>query len=438
MLDVRPLEGIRVFELTIAIAGAATGRYLAYYGAEVIKVESRLNPDVSRRGSGWHAMNEHGIEVWMDSSPHVMENMWGKKSIGLNLKAPDGIEASRRLLSQCDIFLTNYSPPAIEALGLDYESVRKIRPDIIHIVLSAYGSTPDPYYSYLAYGPNQTPLAGLDDLTGWPDRSPSGISNNSYADFLNGSSGLFAVLAALDYRDRTGEGQCIDLSQFEGSISLLGPNLLDMERNGNVPSRMGNRSPWVAPHGVYPCRGKERWVAISVFNEDEWFALCAAVEHLEWADDPRFFTLQQRLANQDELDSLISEWTSRYTPVEIAESLQEVGVAAAPVMDIPGLVVDPHLAARDFWILAEDTRFGKELGTGQSIHLSDTPGHITRAKPCLGEDTLQLLRDVCDFSDAEIEGMIERRAVFPMARPEIKLQRPYRPWIGHFMPQLPW
>lgn len=435
----RPLDGIRVFELSVAIAGPVCGRYLAHFGAEVVKVESLRHPDVIRfLGSGWLPRDRHGAQAWADSGPFANEFMTGKRSVGLDLKSPGGIAAARRLLESCDVFVSNYTAPALAALGLDYESVRRIRPDIVYASISGFGADPEtPYYSYVSWGPNQGPLSGLDDLTGWPDRPPSGVVSVAYPDYSNGIHGAIGVLAALEHRDRTGEGQIVDLSQQEATVALLGGALFQLETASHGPSRDGNRHPQAAPHGIYPCRGRERWVAISCFNDAEWRALAAVAERREWAEDPRFRTLEDRLANAEALDELVAGWTGGRFDSEVSEWLQRAGVAAAPVLEGARVATDPQLEARGFWILADHAHYGKDLATGNPIRLEETPGGVGRVAPALGQDNAHVLGSLCGYTAAEIEALVAEGAAFPCVV-DVRLERPYLRWIRHFMPVLDW
>ncbi|MBI2867011.1 MAG: CoA transferase [Chloroflexi bacterium] len=436
--DTRPLSGLRVVALENSYAGPSCTRYLAEFGAEVIRVESRRNPDQNRTlGSPWLPKDKYGLEVWMDSGPGLTEFSSGKMSIGVDLKTPEGMDVLARLLPLADVFLTNISAPAVASLKLNYEAVRSLKADIIYVAVTGFGLTPGPYYDFLALGTNQAALAGLDELTGWPDRPPSGIPF-AYADYINGLYPLVAILAALDWRDRTGEGQCIDLSQFESTVALLGPHLLDYQTSGHSAGRMGNRLPWAAPQGVYPCRGNDRWVAISVSTDAEWLALCRVAQHAEWVEDSRFASASARLSNHDALDEAITGWSRQHTDTEIAEWLQTAGVAAMPVLDIPRLAIDPHLLARDFWLLADHTRYGKDLATGNPIRLQATPGYPDRAGPSLGQDNKAIVGDLCGLSSQDMQALVDKGAVFPMAAPNVKLERPYLQWVRHFMPDLPW
>jgi len=439
--DDRPLAGVRVFELSIAIAGPTCGRYLAHFGADVIRAESRRNPDPVRViGSAWVPMDDPSIgDARPDTSPMVNEYSAGKRCIGLDLKTDGGREVARRLLPTCDVFLTNYSGPALKDLGLDYEGVRALRPDVIYVAMHAFGAVEDaPYYDYVAWGPNQAPLTGLDDLTGYPGEAPAAIAAFGYPDY---SSGLYAVLAtcaALEWRDRTGEGQLCDVSQFEATVSLLGPILLDHERNDTTPARMGNRLEWSAPEGVYPCSGDDRWVAISAYSEEAWRALAEVAGHPEWLADTRFFDMAARVANHDALDEVLSDWTRNHTADEVATWLQAAGVAAGPVMDPPAILADTHVAQRGFWLTGAHARVGEDLVTGNAIKLHDTPGWIERAGPSLGEDNADVLGDVCGYTDEEQQALVDAGAVFPMAAPDLSLQRPYRAWAPAAFPHLPW
>ncbi|MGH7896874.1 MAG: CaiB/BaiF CoA transferase family protein, partial [Candidatus Binatia bacterium] len=404
-----------------------------------IKVESRRYPDVIRYlGSGWLAKDRFGPEVWGDCGPAVSEFVTGKRSLGLDLKSPAAKPITKRLLERTDVFISNYSAPAVKALGLDYESVRAVRPDVIYASISGFGCDPaTPYYDFVSWGPNQAPIIGLDDLTGWADRAPSGFSATAFPDYSNGAHATVAVLSAILRRDATGEGEFIELAQLEATAATLGPWFTDAQR-GRAPRRDGNRVPGAAPHGVYPCRGTDRWVALAVFADEEWRALSAAAEHPEWAEDPRFATADARRANQDTLDEAIAAWTRASTDDAVAERLQRVGVAAAPVLDNARVALDPQLRSRSFWALAEHARFGADLVTGNPIALSGTPGAAGRAGPSFGQDNDYVLGEVCGYSREEIDSFVAARVVEPMASPGVELDRPYLSWIRHFMPELPW
>jgi benzylsuccinate CoA-transferase BbsF subunit len=436
----RPLDGIRVFELSTAIAAPICGRTLAHFGAEVVKVESRQHPDVMRLlGPNWVSKQELGAEAWADCGPLLNEFLGGKRSVGVDLKTTEGKEIARRLIRRSDVFLSNYSAPAVKALGFDFASLRAIRPDIVCASVSGFGIDEQaPYYNFLAWGPNQAPLIGLDELTGWADRSPAGFNAFSYPDFSNGLHAAFAVLTALEHRDRTGEGASIDLSQQEATAAILGPWLVQAQQE-NRPRADGNRAPGFAPHGIYATCARERYVAIAVSSDEEWAALCDVADRPKWRGDPRFQSAEARLAHQDELDSAITDWTTTETDDAIAERLQRAGVPAAAVLDNARVAIDAQLRDRGFWMLPEHARFGRDLVTGCPLKLSRSPGSLDRAGPSFGQDNDYVLGEICGYSQSEIDSLIANQVVQSMSRPgEIRLQRRYWPLMRHFLPELPW
>jgi crotonobetainyl-CoA:carnitine CoA-transferase CaiB-like acyl-CoA transferase len=428
---------LRVVELATAIAGPVCTRYLAYFGAEVIKVESREYPDTFRYyGSRWLSREEYGPGVWQDSSPTMNDFSAGKRSVGLNLRSDAGRQAMERLLARSDIFVSNFTADALARLGLTYERVRAIRPDIIYLSMTGFGLD-GPYAGFVAWGKNLSALTGIDDLTGWADRPPSGISLVAYSDQTSGLYGFIAVLAALAHRDATGEGQFIELSQFEATVALLGSLILEADLTGRIPRRQGNAVPEAAPQGVYPCRGQDEWVALTVADGAQWQALCRVMGRPDWAGDPGLASMAGRAARRAELDAEIARWTSQHTAAEVAAWLQAEGVPAMPVLDHGALARDEHLVGRGFWSFAPQPRFGLELLTGVAIRLRSTPGGFWRAGPPLGWDNDYVLGELCGYSEAERRRLVEEGAVFPPARPELRLTRPFRRYIGTLLPNYP-
>jgi benzylsuccinate CoA-transferase BbsF subunit len=436
----RPLEGLRVFELSIAIAAPSCGRYLLHHGADVFKVESPKNPDVARLfGSAW-ARDREDIELmgaWLDTGPYVSEMSAGKRSVGLDLKHPDGIAAARRLLAQCDILITNYSAPAVKALGLGYEDARQIRPDLVYVALPGFGTDAGkPYYEYLSWGPNQAPLVGLDELTGYPDQEPSGVATVAPPDYSAGLHGLIAVLAGLAHRDRTGEGTFVDGSQYEATVALLGPFLLDYQLTGRLQTRMGNRQPGSAPEGVYPARGDDRWIAISVTSDDAWGALGRVAGNPPWAGEARFAAAAGRAAHHDELDDLLSGWTAEYSADDLAARLQEAGVPAYAVLDNEALFADPQVRDRRWYQVRPNTRFGRDLFGGNPQRLTGTPGHTATAGPELAEHTVSVLCEVAGMAPEEVENLVKAGAAFTAMQPDLVLQRPYDRYLPVLVPNI--
>jgi benzylsuccinate CoA-transferase BbsF subunit len=424
----RPLEGLRALELSIAIAAPTVGRQLAHFGAEVIKIESPTNPDIARLfGSAWAREDMARLgRAYLDTGPYVSEMSSGKRSVGLDLKHPDGVAAALDLIRHTDVFVTNYSTPAVRALGLGYEACAAVKPDLVYVALPGFGSDEStPYYEYLAWGPNQAPLVGLDDLTGYPDQEPSGIATVAPPDYFSGYHAVIGVLSGLAHRDRTGEGSFVDLSQYEATVALLGPFLMQQAATGHTVGRMGNRQAGSAPEGVYPCRGEDRWVAISVTDDAAWQGLGRALGGPAWASDPRFASVEGRLANHDELDELIGAWTAQHSPEEVAAWLQEQGVAAYSVLDNSETILDPQVRDRGWFMVRPSSRFGRDLLTGSALRLTGTPGDIERAGPMMAEDTDALLRDVAGYDQARIDALVASGAAFRAHDPDIALRRPY-------------
>jgi benzylsuccinate CoA-transferase BbsF subunit len=418
------LDDVSVVELSIAIAAPSCGRALAFHGADVVKLESRRNPDVARLfGSAW--ARDLDPDVYMDTSPYLGEMSANKRSVGLDLKQTAGREAALALLATADVFLTNYSTPAVRSLGLDYDDVLAVNPDIVYVALPGFGSdATQPYYGFLAWGPNQAPLVGLDALTGYPDQEPAGIATIAPPDYFAGLHALAAVLTGLEHRDRTGEGSFVDIAQFETTVSCLGPFLLDHALSGSTPERSGNRLAWLAPQGCYPCRGEDAWVAVTVADDEQWAALASVIGGD--LDDPELAGLAGRLAHQDELDAHIGAWTVTQTPAEVASRLQDVGVPAYEVLDNIGVLHDPQILDRAWFQLVPSTRFPDgDVFSGHAIHLADTPGAWWRAGPSMGEDTAEVLTRVGALAPADVDRLVATGAAFGPAAPEQTLRRPY-------------
>jgi benzylsuccinate CoA-transferase BbsF subunit len=421
----KALDGVRVVELSIAIAAPAAGRLLAFHGADVIRIESRVHPDVIRLlGSAW-ARTDENRAVFMDSSPYLAEFDAGKRCVGLELKQPGGLDVAKRLVAQADVFLTNYSTPAVRALGLGYEDVRAVNEDIIYVALPGFGSDEKlPYYPFVAWGPNQAPLVGMDAITGYPDQEPCGIATVAPPDYLASLHAVTAVLAGLEDHDVSGDGCYVDISQFEASVAFLGPFIFENQLTGREQQRVGNRDARMAPSGVYPCGGVERYVAISVGDDAMWSALCRLAGK-GWDDDSRFTTVADRLARHDELDELLAGWTSGHGAEELAARLQEVGVAAHAVLDAPGVLTDAHVRERGWFKVRPSGRFERDLFSGQPIRFSNTPADVATSAPALGEHTVEVLREVAGLTEAEVGALLEKGVAFNAADPERVIRRPY-------------
>ncbi|TMB99973.1 MAG: CoA transferase [Chloroflexi bacterium] len=390
MPDNRPLYGIRVLDLTQVYAGPTCTRVLADLGAEVIKVEGLRRMDITR--NFLIADNDSAGDYWNHGGYFPYRNA-GKKSLTLDWGDPGAIELLKRLVPECDIVAESFTPRVMAAHGLDYESLTKLRPDIIMISLSGYGQT-GPWRDYSGYGMGLEPASGLSSITGYPGGDPlrTGIS---FTDPYSGMVGAGAVLAALHYRRRTGKGQYIDLSEQESAIPVMGYALMDYAMNGRPAERMGNRSHWFAPQGCYRCAGEDSWLVITIRDDAEWQAFCDAIEHPEWATDERFADVLGRFANHDSLDDLIT-----------------AGVIAAAVLNPKQALLDPHLRERGFFERVEHTGIGpqpmpRQLGARFSAFETDAQAPA----PKLGEQNREILQGMLGLSDEELASLTERKVI---------------------------
>jgi crotonobetainyl-CoA:carnitine CoA-transferase CaiB-like acyl-CoA transferase len=391
--DLASLEGLNVVDFSWAFAGPFIGSYLGDYGAKVIKIESNSNLDITRVTSPY----KHGISGINRSGCFLVPNN-SKMSLTLDLKHPKSSQIIEKLMNWADVVVENFGTGVMDRLGLDYEKLKTINPNIIMLSATIQGQT-GPRASFTGYGWNTVALTGIGNLTGWPDRSPVGTLQ-AYPDSVVPWFGVVAILAALDYRRRTGKGQYIDISQYETTCQFLAPLVMDYVVNHNLSTRSGNQSSYSAPHGVYRCRGNNRWCAISVFAESEWEAFRKTLGYPVWTKEERFSSLQQRKENEERLNELVEEWTRRYTPEEITEKLQEAGVPAGIVKTNKELFEDPQLEYRGYFQLVDHTEIGKCYQQGWPIILSESPVHIKPA-PCLGEHNEHVCTKFLGLSDEE-------------------------------------
>jgi len=395
----RALAGLKVVEFAVYAAGPMVGKHLGEHGATVIRVESRSRPDGFRVHYPPYKDNVPGLNR---TGSFALFND-SKLGITLNLKAPRGREIAHRLVRWADVLIENFVPGVMERNGLDYSTCAALNPGLIYLSSCNMGQT-GPKAHQRGFGSQLTSQSGFTYLTGYPDGDPM-LLFGPYIDFIAVGFGLIAVLAALDYRRRTGRGVYIDLAQYEAGLQFIIPALLDYEVNGRVMTRLGNRSPHAAPHGVYPCRGDDRWCAIAVCSEDEWRALCRAVGHPEWAEDPRFRSLEARKAHEDELDALLSRWTAERTPREVMEVLQGAGVRAGAVNRLSDLFSDPQLLYRRVWRELPHAELGTFHYEAPPFILSETPAEL-RPSPLLGEHNLLVYRDILGCSEEEVHALV--------------------------------
>ena len=375
-------------------AGPSATRILADQGAEVIKVESD------------QALAVVGGPASRTSRGLGQRHNWnaGKLSISLNMKTPEGVAIAKRLVAVSDVVAENFSGRVMSGWGMDYESIRQIKPDIIMLSMSGFGRT-GPWKDRVSYGQTLQAMSGFTELTGFPENDPCGPAS-AYSDAVAGMAGAQAILLALIHRARTGEGQWIDLSQFEALSSLLGPLVLDLSANKSDAraGRTGNRLPHdgAAPHGAYPCRGEDRWVAIAVFTDQDWAAFVGAIGQPPWTGDARFATALSRRNQADALDSLVESWTLQHTPEEVMRRLQTAGLAAGVVQTGKDLAEDPQLKHRGFFRRVLDGQEVPRTIEGPPYKLSRTPGDVKRGAPEFGSHQTYVLREVLGMPDDEL------------------------------------
>jgi benzylsuccinate CoA-transferase BbsF subunit len=292
----------------------------------------------------------------------------------------------------------------MQKLGLAYEELIKVKPDLIMLQSSNQGQT-GPQARVKGFGIHLEGLAGFTYLSGQPDKAPV-VMAGLVTDWFSGHLGVCALLAALDHRRRAGEGQYIDLSQCEAGFHLLAAPFLDYTANGRVAERMGSGIPYAAPHNIYPCRGEDRWCAITVFTEEDWQRFCHAVNKDEWIEDPRFVTLLARKANEDELDRLIGEWTSKHTAEEVMDILQAKGLSAGVVKNPKDIHEDPQLKHRRHFIELEHREIGRHRYEDDGYRLSETPAESCMAAPCLGEHNYYVYTEILGMSDEEFTELL--------------------------------
>ena len=396
------LKGIKVVEFAAYAAGPVVGKHLADHGATVVHIESKARPDGFRTHYPPYKDNIHGLNR---SGLFALCNN-DKLDVTLNLKkTPKATELAKKIVAWSDVVIENFSPGTIKRLGLDYETLKKVKPDLIMLSSSNLGQT-GPHAQHPGFGSQLSSLAGFTNLIGYPDGSPQ-MLYGPYIDYIAVAYGAAAILAALDYRDRTGKGNYIDTAQYETGLQFLAPILLDYKVNGKVARRNGNRDPSAAPHGAYPCKGEDSWCVISVFSDEEWKSLCQAMRNPDWTKEKRFATHRRRKDNEDELDQRMGKWTARFSAREITEKLQAAGVRAGIVNTMRDLYSDPQLKHRDQWVELEHPEIGKMHYQRPPFILNKTPAGPERCDPLLGEHNDYFYKELLGISEKEYRALVD-------------------------------
>ncbi len=392
-------EGLKVVDFSWAAAGPQVGRELAEHGATVIRVESHTHLDPLR-----------AFQPFKDSTPGVDRSAFyaeyntNKLSVSLDLARPRGRELALKLVEWADLITESMAPGAMAAMGLDYESCHKANPMVIYLSTSQQGED-GPHHRFKGVGHHVNAVAGYSSTTGWPDSDPTMVFT-AYSDFVAPWYSLIAVMGALMRRRRTGRGLRIEQSQLECGVSFLGAHLLNWAVNRKDLRRRGNRDSHMSPHGVYPCRGADRWVAIAARDDQQWRSLCLASGNPEWLTDPRFATVISRKRNEDELDGLIGEWTRSFTAEQVMALLQEAGVPAGVVQTCEDLLSDPQMKHRGHYRVLHHPAIGPHSYHAPAYRLSETPCELRRAGPALGQDNDYVYKQVLGMTDDDISDLM--------------------------------
>lgn len=423
-----PLAGVRVMDMTTAWAGPFGGRVLACLGAEVIHIESATRLDLWR-GAG------HGLDPirYPDLDPGERpynrtvlfnsQNM-NKLSLTVDVKKPGGRDVLLKLAAVSDVVLSNFTPGTLDRMGLGYDALKEVKPDIIVLEMPAFGNT-GPMAHHGALGPGMEFSSGMSAFVGYESEGPM-PTGPAYLDPIGGYNAAAAILTALVCRQAAGQGQYIEMSQVEAAMPFIGELILDSLETGVSPDAHGNRVAHAAPHDAYPALGIDTWVAIGVASDDEWRKLAEMIGAPHLGVDERYATKQARWKNQDELREPISNWTRQITKHDAAARLQAAGIAAAPVQNGKDIVEDSYLSERGFFTTLDHPEAGRRTYQGLPFKLSLTPGGQHRAAPCLGEHTEMILRDILHLSEADVAALEQSGTISnvpPGATPSAKVEK---------------
>jgi crotonobetainyl-CoA:carnitine CoA-transferase CaiB-like acyl-CoA transferase len=394
------LADIKILDFTWVMAGPAATRVLADYGATVVRIESTRRLDTGRTIGPFHD-GQPGVE----HSGFFHNVNAGKLGLTLDLSQAAGRDVARDLVRWADVVTESFSPHVMHAWELDYAALRQVKPDIIMISTCLMGQS-GPYAQFAGFGNLAAAISGFFSLTGWPDRPPAGPFG-AYTDYVAPRFTAVAILAALEYRRRTGQGQYIDQSQAESALHFLTPALLDYTVHSRSQERVGNADAHLAPHGVYPTAGQDRWLALAVRTDAQWQALCEVMRRPDLGHDPRFATLAARLTHREALDTIVAVWTHEHSAQEAEAMLQARGIPASAVQNSQELYRDPQLLHRGHFVQLPEPLHGTTTVEASRFRLSRTPAHIERAGPTLGRDNQYVLETILGYSPERIAALAD-------------------------------
>ena len=391
--DVLPFAGINVADFAWVGVGPISSKYLADHGATVVRVESENRPDVLRGGGPF----KDAIPGW-NRSQFFGDFNTSKQSLALDLKSDEAVEIAKKLIAWSDVVIESFAPGAFERMGLSYDDVRKLNPEIIMVSTCLMGQT-GPAASLAGYGYHAAAIAGFYEVTGYPDRSPSGPWT-AYTDTIAPRFISALLGAAIDHRRRTGKGCYIDLAQLEAALHFLAPEILDFQATGFAPTRAGNRARDAAPQGCYPCAGTDQWCAIAVDSDEQWRALCNEIGKSELAAG--FATHSDRLGAHDEIDDVLAEWTGKQDPRDVMHRLQAAGVPAGMVQRSSDLLTDPQYAHREFYRFMDHAEMGHIPYAGHQYRIRGYGNGPRGPAPLLGEHSFEVLTQVLGLEEDEV------------------------------------
>jgi crotonobetainyl-CoA:carnitine CoA-transferase CaiB-like acyl-CoA transferase len=406
--DRRPLEGVRIVDLTMGWAGPTAARHLSDLGAEILKVEACQYPDWWRGTdlrAEFIAQQKYEKILWFQ----LMNR--NKLGITLDLTNPEGADLLKRLVAESDAVIENYSSEVLVKLGLDYSVLSRVNPNVIMLSMPAFGSN-NKWSACRGYGSTLEQASGLPTVTGFPDDPPT-MNQTAYGDPVGGFNAAAALMAALLHRQETGEGQNIDLSQVECMIPFVAPELISQSALGHTPDRIGNRHAVHVPHGCFRCAGDDRWIAVAVTDDAAWRALCAVMQRSDLAD----LSVAQRRAREEELEAVLAAWTLPRDADEIMAKLQRVGVAAGVVRVPMDLDRDPHLAARGFWHRHDRPFIGEHWHSSAPFREGKEAYPVRHVAPTLGQHNDAILRERLGLSAAEIQRLAEADIIGTIPKP---------------------
>lgn len=397
----RPLDGIRVTDFSWVGAGPITTKLLAAFGADVIRVESTIRPDITRLAPPF----KDGV-AGVNRSGYYNNRNPGKRSIVLDMRREEARQIAKVLIEKSDVVINNFTLGTMEKWGLGYEACRVARPDVIYVAMLLHGST-GPHRDFMGFGSTMNALVGLNHLTAPPDGEPRGTGTN-YPDHVpNPAHAMFAIIVALLHRGRTGEGQYVEITQTETALNIVAPALMNYANNGVVEGPQGNHRPHAAPHGVYEtCRPRE-WIAIEIRTDEEWQRLREVLGYPGWSGDVRFERMEGRLRHRVELDRMLAESTASYGRDELCDRLVACNIRAAVVANGRDAVMDAQLNARRHWVYLDHPEVGYSLYDDVPIHMSDTPPRLDTPAPLLGDHTREVLVDLLGMSEADYQRLEE-------------------------------